>query len=152
MRPIFLENDGKADTSILLKTYDKAFLYPLDDSEAENFDIDTAQQGVFNEIAAASKTSSYGELSRVIAVGSETFSQNYFMSYTNGNNGELFMSLFNYISGKTAGIVIQPKTPINVSFEMTAKTANTLAVVLCVVIPVCIIVIGITVWVRRRHR
>lgn len=152
MRPIFLENNGKADTSILLKTYDNAFLYPIDESEAENFDIDTARQGVFNEAAAASKTASDGTLSRVIAVGSETFSQNYFMSYTNGNNGEFFVSLFNYISGKTRGVVIQAKTPIDVRFEMTAKTANTLAVVLCVVIPVCIIVIGITVWIRRRHK
>lgn len=152
MRPIFLENDGRADTSILLKTYDRAFLYPLDDSEAEDFDINTARQGVFNEVAAASKTSADGALSRVIAVGSETFSQRDLMSYTNGNNGEFFVILFNYVSGKTTGIVIQPKTPINVRFEMTAKTANALAVVLCVVIPVCIIVIGITVWIRRRHR
>lgn len=152
MRPVFLENDGKADTSILLKTYDNAFLYPMDESGREDFDIGEAQKGEFNEVAAASKTASDGTLSRVVAVGSETFSQSYFMSYTNGNNGEFFVSLFNYISGKTRGIVIQAKSPTDVSFEMTAKTANTLALVLCVVIPVCVIVIGITVWIRRRHR
>lgn len=152
MRPIFIESNGKAETSVMLKTYDKAFLYPLDESESADFDIDKAQKGTYNEVAAGSKTAADGTLSRVIAVGSDTFSGSYFMSYTNGNNGDFFVSLFNYMSGKTAGVVIKAKSPIDVSFEMNAKTANTLAVVLCIVIPVCVIAAGIVVWVRRRHR
>lgn len=152
MRPIFVENNGRADTSVLMKTYDNAFLYPLDIEDGDSFNIDSAQKGVFNEVAAATKTSADGALSRVIAVGSDTFSGSYFMSYSNGNNGDFFVNIFNFISGKTAGVVIQAKLPIDVSFEMTAKTANSLAVVLCIVIPVCIIAVGVAVWLLRRHR
>lgn len=152
MRPVFVENGGSADTSVLLKTYDDAFLYPLDLENEDEFDINSAQSGAFNEVAAGVKTSSDGAVSRVIAVGSDTFSGSYFMSYTNGNNSDFFVNMFNVISGRTAGVVIQAKLPIDFSFEMNAKTANTLAVALCIVIPVCIIAVGIAVWLRRRHR
>lgn len=152
MRPVFVENGGSADTSVLLKTYDDAFLYPLDLENEDEFDMNSAQSGAFNEVAAGVKTSSDGAVSRVIAVGSDTFSGSYFMSYTNGNNSDFFVNMFNVISGRTAGVVIQAKLPIDLSFEMNAKAANTLAVALCIVIPVCIIAVGIAVWLRRRHR
>lgn len=152
MRPVFVENGGSADTSVLLKTYDDAFLYPLDLENEDEFDINSAQSGAFNEVAAGVKTSSDGAVSRVIAVGSDTFSGSYFMSYTNGNNSDFFVNMFNVISRRTAGVVIQAKLPIDLSFEMNAKAANTLAVALCIVIPVCIIAVGIAVWLRRRHR
>ncbi len=88
----------------------------------------------------------------MFAIGSDTLSSSYLLSYGNGINSEFFTNLFNIISGREVGITIKEKVPQAVTFEMDAKTANTLAVVLCVVIPVVVIALGITVYLRRRHR
>ena len=84
--------------------------------------------------------------------GSDTLSSSYLMAYGNGINSEFFTNLFNIISGREVGITIKEKLPVSVTFDMNAKTANTLAVVLCVVIPVLITAAGIAVYIRRRHR
>ena len=35
---------------------------------------------------------------------------------------------------------------------MNQGSANVLAIILCIVIPILVIVLGIVIWVRRRHR
>lgn len=149
IRPVFI-TESSAETVPLMTTYDGAFLYPLDYT-GDDFDIESAEHGTFNVAAASEKTSSDGVVSRVAVFGSEQFSGSYLMSYTNVNNSDYFVNLFNVVTGKTAGISIKPKTGFTASFEMSAKTANTFAVVLCAVIPVCVIALGIAVWLRRRH-
>lgn len=152
VRPVFVEDNGKAETSVLMKTFDGAFLLPINITNDEEFDINNAQRGEFNAVVAAIRKSTDGTASRVFAIGSDMLSSGYFMSYTNGNNSEFFVELFDKVSGKDAGIVIKAKSPVDLSFEMNAKTARTLAVTLCLVIPVCVIAAGLTVWIRRRHR
>lgn len=152
MRPVFVADNGPADVEVLMKTYDNAFLYPLENKTGEGFDIDTAQKGEFNEVTVSTKYASDGTPSRVFTVGSDTLSGGYLMAYSNTNNGDFFVNIFNYVSGKEAGVVIKAKAPIDLTFEMNAKTANTLAVILCVVVPVCVIAAGIAVWLRRRHK
>lgn len=152
MRPVFVVDNGPADVEVLMKTYDNAFLYPLENKTGEGFDIDTAQKGEFNEVTVSTKYASDGTPSRVFTVGSDTLSGGYLMAYSNTNNGDFFVNIFNYVSGKEAGVVIKAKAPIDLTFEMNAKTANTLAVILCVVVPVCVIAAGIAVWLRRRHK
>lgn len=152
IRPVFVENNGLADVEVLMKTYDNAFLYPLDDITGDSFDMDTAQTGEFNDIAVSTKYASDGMPSRVFAIGSDQIFGSYLMSYSNANNSEFLVNLFDYVSGKEAGVVIKAKAPIDVTFEMTAKTANTYALVLCIIVPVCVIGAGIAVWIRRRHK
>lgn len=151
-RPVFKLDSGKTDIDILMKTYDNAFLYPLDKEEAESFDYDTAETGEFNDVAIAHKVTESGVFSRVCVVGSEMLASSMIMSYTNSNNGEFFVGMWNYISGREQGITIKAKSLTPVTFEMNVKTANSLSIVLCIVIPVCVIVLGIVIWLRRRHR
>lgn len=151
IRPVFIEDNNLADVTVLMKTYDGAFLYPLD-KIGEDFDVNSAQKGEFNDVVVSTKTAPDGTPSRVFVIGSDQLSGSYLMSYSNANNSEFFVNLFDFVSGKEAGVVIKAKAPVNLAFEMSAKTANTLAPILCVVIPVCIIAAGIAVWLRRRHK
>lgn len=152
LRPVYVLDRSSNDREVLMTTYDNAFLYPLGVGLDENFNIDTAESGTFNDIVMSSHVHTNGAKSRLCVVGSVQLSGDSFLSYNNANNPELFLGIFNNISGKDDGVTIKTKTFSNVTFEMNAATANTLAVVLCIVIPVLVIVLGIVIWVRRRHR
>lgn len=152
IRPVNTLDRSGNELTVLMKTYDNAFLYPLDSDESQSFDYDKAEKGVFNDAVMSSKTHSDGNISRVCVFGSEALASSYFLSYGNANNGSFFVNLFNVISGRENGITIQSKSFADVTFEMNASTQNTLTILLCGVIPVIVIVLGIVIWVRRRHR
>lgn len=144
---------GGVETQVLMQTYDKAFLYPLDLGEDEKFEYDEAESGIFNDAVVAYKIHSDTQaMSRLAVFGSTQLSNSTFMSLSNANNQDFFINMFNYITGKEDSITIKTKAFTNVTFDMNAQTANVLAVVLCIVIPVVVIVLGIVIWVRRRHR
>lgn len=144
---------GGVEQQVLMTTYDNAFLCPLDLASDAEFSLDTAESGTFNDAVAAYRLhSTTQELSTLAVFGSTELASSSFMSTSNANNQDFFIDMFNYISGKEDGIVIKSKALSSVTFEMSAQTANTLAVVLCVAVPVVVIVLGIVIWVRRRHR
>lgn len=146
-------NRGSVETEVLMTTYDKAFLYPLDLGEDEEFAYEDAESGTFNDGVIAYKVHSDTQaVSRLAVFGSTQLSNSTFMSLSNANNQDFFINMFNYITGKEDSITIKTKSFSNVTFDMNAQTANVLAVVLCIVIPVVVIVLGIVIWVRRRHR
>lgn len=147
------DSRGGVEQEVLMTTYDGAFLYPLDIGDDEEFNYDTAESGVFNDAIAAYRIhSTTQELSTVVAFGSYQLASSSFMSLSNSNNQDFFINMFNYISGKEDTITIKSKSFSSTTFDMSAQTANVLAVVLCIVIPVIVIVLGIVIWVRRRHR
>lgn len=144
---------GNIEQEIILKSYDNAFLSPLTQQGDEEFSLDTAESGVFNNAIVAYRVHSTNQnVSRLVAFGSEYFALDMFLEYSNANNSAFLVNMFNYICGREEGITITPKSFSVSGFDMTAGTANTLAVILCIVIPVIVIVLGIVIWVRRRHR
>lgn len=157
MRPVkqIWENGtkGNIEQEIILQSYDNAFLSPLIQQGDEEFSLDTAESGVFNNAIVAYRVHSTNQnVSRLVAFGSEYFAYDMFLEYSNANNSTFLVNMFNYICGREEGITITPKSFSTSGFDMTAGTANTLGVVLCIVIPVIVIVLGIVIWVRRRHR
>ena len=157
LRPVLqLWDDGArggVEQLVLMTTYDNAFLCPLDLADDEEFSLDTAESGTFIDAAIAYRVhATTQKLSRLAVFGSTELAGSSFMSTSNANNQDFFINLFNYISGKEDGIVIKSKSVSAPTFEMSAQTANTLAVVLCAAVPAAVIVLGIVIWVRRRHR
>ncbi|MBP1562808.1 MAG: GldG family protein [Oscillospiraceae bacterium] len=150
LRPVYALERSQNTLEVLLKTYSNAFLFPLDADK--DFDFSTAETGVFNDVIMSSKTTSDGTASRVCAIGSDQLSGSYFFAYGNAVNSDFFLDLFDSVSGKEKGITISPKAVSDIRFEMTASTANVLVIILCAVIPTAVIVLGIVIWVRRRHR
>lgn len=144
---------GGVEQKVLMTTFDNAFLCPLDLTDEGDFSLETAESGTFIDAAVAYRVhSSTQKLSQLAVFGSTELASSNFMSTSNANNQDFFVNLFNYISGKETGIIIKSKSVTAPTFEMNAQTANTLAVVLCLVVPVAVIVLGIVIWVRRRHR
>lgn len=152
MRPVYAEENGTADCVTLMKTFDGAFLYPLDKGLAESFDVDKAERGEYNDAIVSSRTNTDGVKSRVCAIGSEMFASNAYMSYSNSDNAEFFTGMWDSISGRDRGVTIKAKSLAPAVFEMNVRTANTLAVILCIAVPVSVIMFGIVIWARRRHR
>lgn len=150
LRPVYALDRTQNTLEVLMKTYGSAFLFPLD--AASDFDFSTAETGTFNDIIMSTKTASDGAASRVCAIGSDQLSGSYFFSYSNANNSDFFLDLFDSVSGRKKGITISPKTVSEISFEMSESTANVLVIVLCAVVPTAVIALGIVIWVRRRHR
>ncbi len=142
---------GNVEQEIIMQSYDNAFLYPL--NAEEGFALDEAEKGVFNDAVVAYRVHSTSQqVSRLAVFGSDMLVNSYFMEYANSNNGTFIVNMFNYICGREEGITITPKSFAVSGFDMKASTANVLAVVLCIIIPVIVIVLGIVIWVRRRHR
>ncbi len=155
MRPVIQIWDGgtkgNVEQEIIVQSYDNAYLYPL--TATEDFAPESAEAGVFNNVIAAYRIhSSANEPSRLVVFGSDMLTSKEFLSYGNANNSMLIVNMFNYISGKEKGITIKPKSFATTGFDMTQQQADTLAIFLCIVIPVVVIAIGIVIWVRRRHR
>lgn len=141
---------GSVEQKVLIKTYEGTYLRPMSTLSESDFDVSSAESGVFNDAVCAYKIhSTTQEVSRVAVFGSELFPD---VSYSNSNNQNYLVNMFNYISGKTDGVTITSKSFSNVGFDMNQSNANVLAIILCIVIPVVVIVLGIVIWVRRRHR
>ena len=150
LRPVYALERSQNTLEVLMKTNPNAFLFPLDADK--DFDFSTAETGVFNDVIMSSKTTSDGTASRVCAIGSDQLSGSYFFAYGNANNSDFFLDLFDSVSGKEKTVTISPKAVSDIRFEMTESTANVLVIILCAVIPTAVVVLGIVVWVRRRHR
>ncbi|MCH5203530.1 MAG: GldG family protein [Oscillospiraceae bacterium] len=149
LRPVYTLPGTSNAFDVLMRSYEKAFLYPLD-NEGE-FDLAGAETGIFNDVVMSTKRSS-DSVSRVCAAGSETLAGNTLMSYANAGNQTFFLGVFDSVLGKNKGISITPKSFETIYFDMSAGTANVFAVILCIVIPVGIVVFGVVIYFRRRHR
>lgn len=144
---------GSVEQEVLIKSYDGAYLRPLSALSDSDFDKSTAESGSFIDALCAYKVhSSTQEVTRVVAFGSDMICNSMFMNYANSNNQDFMINMFNYISGKTEGTTITAKSFSNVGFEVNQENSNVLAVILCIVIPIAVIVLGVVIWVRRRHR
>ena len=144
---------GSVEQEVLIKSYDGAYLRPISTLSDSDFDKSGAESGSFNDAVVAYKVHSNTQaVTRVAVFGSDMICNSMFMSYANSNNQDFMINMFNYISGKTEGITITAKSFSSVGFEVNQGNANILAVVLCIVVPVVVIVAGIVIWVRRRHR
>lgn len=149
LRPVYMIEGTSNTFDILMKTYSGAFLYPLD-FEGE-FSVNTAEKGQFNDVVMSVKKGSEN-VSRVCAIGSDALAGSTLMSYANAGNQTFFLGIFDSVCGKTKGVSITPKSFETVYFEMNAETANVLGIILCIAIPVCIIAVGVVIYLRRRHR
>lgn len=142
------KSKGGVEQKVLIKSFDGAYEIPF--NADENFDISTANSGEFIDAICAYKIhSTTQEVSRVAVFGSVYFQA---LTESNYNNQNILINMFNYISGKTDGVTITSKNFETVGFDMNQGSANVLAIILCIVIPIVVIALGIVIWVRRRHR
>ncbi len=155
MRPVVQLWDGGTrggiEQEIIIQSHDGAFKVPFDADES--YEVNEAEVGVYNSAVVAYRIHSTNQqVSRLAVFGSEKLAGSMFMGYSNSNNSKFFINMFNNICGRDEGVTITSKSFATTGFDMTMQQADTLAIFLCVVIPVAVIALGIVIWVRRRHR
>lgn len=156
IRPVYKlwdESSNFKNTAILQSYGEDCVIFPFD--AAEDWTPENAEKGQFSLIVEASKVRFDGATpiySRVIAAGSELVFSESFLTATNYNNAEVAVALFNTISGNTGEqVTIAPKSFTATTYEIESAQQTGIGLTFAVIIPIAIILLGIVVWVRRRH-
>lgn len=156
IRPVYKRWDESSNfkNTTILQTYgESCVIFPFD--AAEDWTEENAEKGQFSLIVEASKVRFEGTTpvySRVIAAGSELIFSDSFLTATNYNNAEVAVALFNTISGNTGEqVTIAPKSFTATTYEIDSAQQTGIGLTFAVVIPVAIMILGIVVWIRRRH-
>ena len=146
--------DSTIATPLLLSS-DKSFLFPMDlkEEDVDSFDPDYqalngAAIGVRNDGTEDGKNSS------IVVIGSyEAVTSNY-LSISSYNNAAYFVNLFNTLSDRDdVSVVIEGKDPSANELGVTSIDAITFPSILVrFVIPIGILIAGLIVWIRRRHK
>lgn len=89
--------------------------------------------------------------STVVVSGSTSIVDSSLLSETNLTNADLILDLFNNVSGFKSSINITAKSRTSTSLNMTSGQITTLEILFFLILPLIVLAIGLTVWLRRRH-
>lgn len=160
-RPITLmyEYSGNVSTTSLLSTESTAFVLTEEMQEEAMNGVEpdiTETMGVYTTMALSNKytfdSDNNQRLSNLLVIGSSDMVGEYLTSSTHYNNGDYFISIINQMTGKSTGITLVAKDLSAATFDTDqAKYSGTFWVFI-VLVPLVVLVTGIVVWLRRRHK
>ncbi len=146
------ETSGNRTSTELLSFKDTTFLAPPDydpAKSAKEYEGGPFSAAIIGERVKYDQTTPLK--SKVIAISSVTALDPALLQNTSVTNGEYFIGLLDKISERNVNIYIVPKSLSGVAMELTTGQANTLGIVFAIVIPVAVLVLGVVIWLRRRH-
>jgi len=85
---------------------------------------------------------------RLAVFGDSDFATNRYFNFS--GNGNLFLNTVNWLTEEADLISIQPKTSSPRTIHMTATQGRMLFFVSLIILPLIVLVTGISVWMRRR--
>jgi len=85
---------------------------------------------------------------RLAVIGDSDFVKNRY--YALSGNGNFFLNVVNWLTEESDLISIQPKTQTPRTIQLTASQGRLLFLVSVVILPLAVLLLGISVWVRRR--
>ncbi|MCM8711473.1 GldG family protein [Clostridium sp. SYSU_GA19001] len=110
-------------------------------------------QGPLNiAVAITDEDTTAGRNTKLVVVGGTTFMEDNVNSVTNGANIDFIMNSFNWLQDKKDSVSIRPKSLTTESLMINVLQQLLLSGVVVILIPAVIMIMGITVWLRRRHR
>lgn len=110
-------------------------------------------EGPFNlAVAITEEGENKEKKSKLIVVGSTTFMQSDINASTNGTNLDFVMNSFNWLQDKKDSVTIRPKNLNEPNLIINALQRLVWSGIVVILIPAAIAVIGVVVWLRRRHR
>ncbi len=153
----FDDGDGYYTCQILVQTSENAVLKDMYNTSDDWTTDDATERGSFYSVAMGvykvlNQDSHISGYTHIIAVGSDLMLTSTLMSSSQFNNGDFFLSLINEITEKTEGVTILSKSISSSGVVVSETVQRNLNIAFAGVIPVITAVIGIVVWVRRRHR
>lgn len=137
----------------LLSSSQNAVVKPLDADENWDYNEEEPQK-----LCAAAMSSQGNEdntkSSNVIVFGSfEALSQSFF-STTSFNNSQYFINIFNTISHRDdVSVTIEGKNLESAELGLTSMAApNFLGIIFIAIVPLAVVIVGIVLWILRRHK
>ena len=85
---------------------------------------------------------------RIAVVGDSDWAKNRY--YNLSGNGNFFLNIANWLTEESDLVSIQPKTQTPRTIQLTASQGRFLFFMSLVILPLAVLVIGVTVWARRR--
>ena len=139
----------------LLQSSENSFLFPMD-LQKEDLDSFDPEYQVLNgaAIGIRSDGTEDGKDSSVVVIGSYDALTSNYLSISSYNNAAYFVNLFNVLSSRDdVSIVIEGKDPSANELGVSSIDAITFPSILVrFVIPITVLIAGLIVWIRRRHR
>lgn len=158
-RPIKLLFDEKDNrlTKALVTTEDTSFVLTDELYEAlSNGENVEPEYGSCVTMAVARKyifnSDNETVYSNVLVIGSSGMLDESLTSMTYYNNGDYFISALNTLTGKTNGISIVAKDLTSDTFDMDQNKYNICFAVFVIIVPLIVLVCGVVVYLRRRHK
>lgn len=143
-------------TEVLLSFFETAGLRPGD--AGDNFKAQDANEwGPFPAMVLASRRifDTYGMTkysSHIIISASTHMFDSAFLYDSSLTNTEYFLNLLNDKLERTDTINIEPKSLSGKVLGITTSESNRLGVVLCVIVPLGILLSGVSIWLIRRYK
>jgi ABC-type uncharacterized transport system involved in gliding motility auxiliary subunit len=85
---------------------------------------------------------------RMAVVGDSDFAKNRY--YSVSGNGNFFLNIANWLTEEADLIAIQPKTQTPRTIQLTPSQGRLLFLVSVIILPLAVLLLGVSVWVRRR--
>lgn len=136
----------------------KAYLSSTSSAFTISAQQETLEKGTQNYAVMGSKAKFTDDndtvYSNIFALGSPYLLYDMYLQSDRYQNAEYIISVLNGMTGKTTieGLTIQPKTITGEVFEINESQKSRLKWTFCLIVPVCVLVIGIVVWIRRKNR
>jgi ABC-type uncharacterized transport system involved in gliding motility auxiliary subunit len=100
------------------------------------------------ETAPAPKPEAVEKEARIAVVGDSDFVKNRY--YGLSGNGNFFLNIANWLTEEADLIAIQPKTQTPRTIQITPSQGRLLFLVSVILLPLAVLLLGVSVWVRRR--
>ncbi|MCB6615214.1 GldG family protein [Ruminococcus sp. 210702-SL.1.03] len=147
---ILAEEKGKHSATAYVSSTDSASVMDTSTGKAtengKQIYAALASKAVFNDDGTT-------DYSNIFVCGSYTMFSDTYLMYEQFQNREYLLSVVNGMTGKTtSGITIEPKVITGNIFDVDAAAVKRLKIIFIGVIPVATLVIGLTIWLRRKNR
>lgn len=150
---VLFESKDSRETKVLLKTADTSVLIP--EGADENIKISELPQASRGVLAVGTKFDYVNDTkltSNIMVLGSAELLNSSWMSQANLNNSDYIISAINAMTGKEAGITITSKSLTSTTLQVKASHATVIAWMAIIIVPAVILICGIVIWARRKHR
>lgn len=153
LRALFTETDNRS-TEVLLAFTDTAVARPQDAPDDWTYE-DATEKGPFDAAVIGKRTTYSGTLektSTVTVFGSFQVADATLLSTSTCSNAEYLLDVFNEISQNEIKVNILIKDLGSEPLNMTSGDQLTIGIVFAGVIPVCVLLAGIVIWIIRRNK
>ncbi len=108
-------------------------------------------EGPFNLAVAITKTNDDETESKIVWVGSTSLLDDDTNTAVSGGNQNLFLNAVNWICGQESSISIRSKSIVSEYLTIDSASASAMTLTVVIVVPVIYLVIGVSIWARRRR-